>query len=162
MDFVNRIKTLENKLAAVGNIVEADEAHRILLRCVREEYSIPVQVIRSSGLSLNKALSDLITFEVEAQVKEEMDNEDEGTTALPIKYNKTCKNWGPQVLEGTTPHTTEECFFNPRENNFKPHLVQRLSRKISVEEITISTEGKISVVSRVIARTMENPMDETR
>ena len=43
-------------MAAVGHIVEADEARRILLRRVREEYSIPVKFIRSSVLSFNKAL----------------------------------------------------------------------------------------------------------
>ena len=31
MDFVNRIKTLENKLAAVGHIFQDDETRRILL-----------------------------------------------------------------------------------------------------------------------------------
>ena len=37
IDFVNLIKNVENKLAAVGQIFEADETRRILLRGVWEE-----------------------------------------------------------------------------------------------------------------------------
>ena len=107
MDFVNRIKTLENKLAAVGHIVQADETSCIFLRGVREEYSISVQVIRPSGLSFNKVVSDLSTFEVEALIKEGIENDGGVTTALPIKYDKACKVCGPSVPECVTPHTTK-------------------------------------------------------
>ena len=129
MDLVNLIKTLENKLESIGHIVEPDETRRILLRGVREENSIYVQVIRSSGLSFNKAGSGLITFEAEAQVKEGIDNDDRGTTALRIKYDKACEICGPSVPEGVTPHTTESCFFNPKGKNFRYHLVKKLSSK---------------------------------
>ena len=103
MGFFNLIKTLENKLAAAGHIFQADETHRILLRGVWEEYSIRVQVIRSSGLSFNKDVSDLITFELEARIKELIDNDWGDMTALTIKYDKACDICGPSVPEGVTP-----------------------------------------------------------
>ena len=80
MDFVNRIKALENNLAAVGYTVDSDEKRTILLRGVREEYSIPAQVIRSSGLEFDKDISDLILFEAEAEIREGRDFGDDGTS----------------------------------------------------------------------------------
>ena len=90
MDFVNRIKTLENKLAAVGYTVDADEKRRVLLRGVREEYSIPVQVIRSIGLGFDKATSDLIVFETETEIREGRDFGDDGTSALSMNNRNGC------------------------------------------------------------------------
>ena len=122
MDFVNRIKTLENKLAAVGYTVDADEKRRILLRGVREEYSIPVQVIRSSGLEVDKAISDLIVSEADAEIRDGRDFEDGGPSALSMNHRNGCQFCGTPIPNGILMHTTQDCFHNPNGRKFKPHL----------------------------------------
>ena len=125
MDFVNRIQTLENKLAAAGYTVDADDKRRILHRGVREEYSIPVQVIRSSGLEFDKAISDLILFEAEAEIREGREFGDGGTSALSMNHRNGCHFYGTPIPNGIKPHTMQDCFYNPDEKNYKPHLAQK-------------------------------------
>ena len=125
MDFVNRIKTLEFKLEAVGYTVDADEKRRIFLRGVREEYGIPVQVIRSSGLEFDKAISDLIVFEAEAEIREGRDFGDDGSSALSMNHRNGCHFCGTPIPNGIQPHTTQDCFYNPNGRNFKSPLAQK-------------------------------------
>ena len=128
MDFVNRLILIENKLAAVGHAIPVEKKRRVFLRGIRDEFSVAVQVIRSTGVSFEKAVADLVIFEVEAIMTNRIKYEDEAN-ALSVSVKPRCGICGNPVPRGVTPHTTNSCFFNPNGNNYKPDFVKRRNQR---------------------------------
>ena len=105
MDFVNRLISIEKKLAAVGHAIPFKENRIVFLRGIRDEISVAVQVIRSTGVSFGKAVADLVIFEVEAIMTNRIKYKDEAN-ALSVGVKPGCGICGNSVPRDVTPHTT--------------------------------------------------------
>lgn len=63
MLYVNMISSLENKLAAIGYEIPMDEKRRVLLRGLRDEFSVIIGVVRATNKTFEEAVAQLVTQE---------------------------------------------------------------------------------------------------
>lgn len=67
MEYVNRLKELENKLTDMGHNISDTEKRRTLLRSLRPEFDVTVEVICVTGKSVAEAISQIIVVEATAR-----------------------------------------------------------------------------------------------
>lgn len=70
MQYVNRMKELENKLTAVGHIVGEAEQKRVLLRGLRAEFAVTDCVIREMEKALQGSIRLLVIQEAEFVIED--------------------------------------------------------------------------------------------
>lgn len=63
IQFTNRIEILVNELAFAVPVISALEKKRTLLKGVRKDFMVPVQVMASTCLEYTKAVAQLVIFE---------------------------------------------------------------------------------------------------
>lgn len=110
INYVNRLKAPENKLAEIGHIVGEDEKRRALLKGLREKFSITAAVIRATEKAVNQAISELVTFEATIP-STETDGPNSGGSALTV--TDVCDHCG------RNDHMKENCFHNPHSTEYR-------------------------------------------
>ena len=110
MQYVNRMKELQNKLTAVGHTVDNAEKKRILLRGLRAEFAVTVGVIRATEKSVQDSVGLLVIHEAEGTVSK-VNAPAKLEQAFPVTNsgrNKECYYCGKKG------HIKVNCFRNPK------------------------------------------------
>lgn len=125
MEYVNRQKILNNKLAAVRSHIKDDEIRRLFLRGLRRKCSVPSEVIRSPEVPFENALAELMIYDGKQGNGEPHPLSESSTPALNVRGQERCEICRTPIGQGVTRHVTEQCFHIPNEEKFKPHLANR-------------------------------------
>ena len=119
MDYVNRLKMVENQLYDIGHLLSDADKKRALLRGLREEYKVTAEVVRVTGKTLSEAIAQLIMVELSLQ----NDAED---ARLGTESHKALSSTEHQLTDskqcshcGRSGHVKDECFHNPHGRNYR-------------------------------------------
>lgn len=124
MSYANRLTNMVNKLAAVGHSIPESDKKRVLLRGLREEYSVTVGVVRVTRKKFSEAIADLTTQEAELQAAGALQTADSSPALIGSADMKCgyCRKKG---------HNIQNSLFNPAGPNYKPKLAQRRKVRMS-------------------------------
>ena len=124
MEYINRLSVIENKLAGVGHTIPSSDKRRTLLRGLRKEFPITAGIVKATDKDFNEAVAALVTQE--AEIEGEVYDSGNENTALQVHNETKCGFCGKQN------HSTQNCFFNPDGENYKPQLSnKRVDRRRS-------------------------------
>ena len=113
MQYVNRLRELENKLIEIGHTLSDKDKRRTLLKGLRPEFSVTAEVIRATEKNIGQAISMLVVHE--ASLEKGDDDEEISEKALTTQSSdKICYHCGRKG------HTQDRCFHNPKSRSYRP------------------------------------------
>lgn len=103
--YVNRLREVQNKFAEIGHKPETDE-RRVLLRGLREEFSITAEVIRGTDKKIENSVALLVVSEATISDGSNSNTPTNNSQALTTQTEKNCSHCGRKE------YIKEECYHN--------------------------------------------------
>lgn len=147
MQYVNRMKELENKLMAVGHAVKDAEQKRVLLRGLRDEFAVTAGVIRATNKSLQEAIGLLVIQEADSST---MDKSSTVKTeqAFPVQRSNRDREC---YFCGQKGHIKINCFKNPKSRQYKGDKRGGIKRN----EVDSSKDSLLTFIAGVVKNSDE-------